>query len=85
MWRRSSPERYRGGVCRSDDGGKTWQPQTNGLPQTAATHILLDRRSPSDRRTLYVTGFGKGVFRSDDSGATWAAQSKGLPEQEPFA
>jgi photosystem II stability/assembly factor-like uncharacterized protein len=85
MWRRNSPDRYRGGVCRSDDGGKTWQPMTNGLPQTAATHVLLDRRSPREARTLYVAGFGKGVFRSDDGGANWSAKSKGLPGREPFA
>ena len=85
MWRRISPERYRGGVCRSDDGGKTWQPMTNGLPQTAATDVLLDRRSPKSARVLYVAGFGRGVFRSDDGGATWAAKNQGLPEREPFA
>jgi photosystem II stability/assembly factor-like uncharacterized protein len=85
MWRRTSPERYRGGICRSDDGGKTWTPQTSGLPQTAATHVLLDRRSPRTARTLYVAGFGRGVFRSDDGGANWALKNKGLPENEPFA
>jgi photosystem II stability/assembly factor-like uncharacterized protein len=85
MWRRASPERYRGGVCRSDDGGKTWRAMTNGLPQTAATHILLDRRSPASARVLYVAGFGRGVFRSDDGGATWSAKNRGLPEREPFA
>jgi photosystem II stability/assembly factor-like uncharacterized protein len=79
MWRRSSPERYRGGVARSDDGGKTWRAMTNGLPPTAATHILLDHGS------LYVAGFGRGVFRSDDGGESWSAKSHGLPEREPFA
>jgi photosystem II stability/assembly factor-like uncharacterized protein len=79
MWRRSEPARYRGGVVRSDDGGKTWQSMTNGMPPTAATHILLDRGS------LYVAGFGRGVFRSDDGGASWTLKNKGLPEHEPFA
>lgn len=85
MWRRSQPERYRGGVCRSDDGGETWTPQTNGIPQTAATHVLLDRRSPKDARVLYVTGFGQGVYKSTDGGATWALKNSGLPAHEPFA
>jgi photosystem II stability/assembly factor-like uncharacterized protein len=85
MWRRSAPERFRGGVCRSDDGGETWTPQTNGIPQTAATHILLDRRSPKDARVLYVAGFGRGVYKSSDGGATWAVKNNGLPAHEPFA
>ncbi len=85
MWRRTQPERFRGGVCRSDDGGETWTPQTNGMPQTAATHILLDRRSPKDARVLYVTGFGRGVFKSTDGGASWAMKNNGLPVHEPFA
>ena len=57
MWRRASPDSYTGGVVRSDDGGRTWRVQNNGMPQTAATHILRD---PSG--ALYVTGFGRGVF-----------------------
>jgi hypothetical protein len=85
MWRGSAPERFRGGVCRSDDGGETWTPQTNGIPQTAATHILLDRRSPRDARVLYVAGFGRGVYKSSDGGATWAVKNNGLPAHEPFA
>lgn len=85
MWRRTSPARFRGGVCRSDDGGETWTPQTQGMPETAATHILLDRRSPKNARILYVAGFGRGVFKSTDGGATWALRNNGLPGPEPFA
>lgn len=85
MWRRTQPERFRGGVCRSDDGGNTWTPQTNVIPQTAATHILLDKRSPKNARVLYVTGFGRGVYKSDNGGATWALKNNGLPIHEPFA
>jgi photosystem II stability/assembly factor-like uncharacterized protein len=79
MWRVNSPERFRGGVVRSDDGGKTWRAMTNGMPQTAATHVLLHGGS------LYVTGFGRGVFRSDDGGESWSLKNRGLPEHEPFA
>ena len=46
---------------------------TNGMPPTAATHILLDGGS------LYVTGFGRGVFRSDDGGDSWSLKNHGLP------
>jgi photosystem II stability/assembly factor-like uncharacterized protein len=85
MWRRSDVSRYRGGVIRSDDGGRTWRRASEGLPETAATHILLDSRSPKDARTLYVTGFGKGVFKSVDGGGTWALKNGGIAGSEPFA
>jgi len=85
MWRRTSPSRYDGGVCISDDGGKTWRASNNGMPSTAATHILLDPSSPARGRVLYVTGFGKGVFKSTDGGATWTLKNNGLDAAEPFA
>ena len=46
MWRHTSPMKFRGGVCRSDDGGKTWTKSNDGMEETAATHILLDPTSP---------------------------------------
>lgn len=85
MWRRTSPQRYDGGVCVSDDGGKTWRPSNQGMPPTAATHILLDPASPVNARVLYVTGLGKGVFKSVDGGKSWALRNQGLPAPEPFA
>ena len=80
MWRRTSPEKYTGGVVRSDDGGQTWRVQNNGMPQTAATHILRD---PSG--ALYVTGFGRGVFKSTDAGDHWALMNEGIEGEQPFA
>ena len=85
MFRRTSPAFYKGGIARSDDGGETWVPQTRGLPQTAATHVLLDSRSPQNARVLYVTGFGRGVYKSTDGGVSWTLRNKGLPGTEPFA
>jgi photosystem II stability/assembly factor-like uncharacterized protein len=70
---------------RSDDGGRSWHAQTNGLPPTAATHILLDARSTPEARVLFVAGFGRGVFRSRDGGQTWEAKNNGLPAHEPLA
>jgi len=85
MWRRDSPARYNGGVCISEDGGKTWRTSSQGMPPTAATHILLDLASPVGARVLYVTGLGRGVFKSVDGGRTWALRNQGLPGPEPFA
>jgi photosystem II stability/assembly factor-like uncharacterized protein len=80
MWRRTPVESYRGGVVRSDDGGRTWRAQTNGMPQTAATHILRD---PSG--ALYVTGFGRGVYKSTDAGEHWSQKNSGIEGERPFA
>jgi photosystem II stability/assembly factor-like uncharacterized protein len=85
MWRNRSTARYEGGVVISDDGGRAWRVSNNGMPQTAATHILLDTSSPEDARVLYVTGFGRGVFKSTDGGKSWELRNDGLPQTEPFA
>jgi photosystem II stability/assembly factor-like uncharacterized protein len=55
------------------------------MGETAATHILLDPKSPPSARTLYVCGFGKGVFKSTDGGRHWVLKNKGLEGSEPFA
>ena len=80
MWRRASPDSYVGGVVRSDDGGRTWRVQNNGMPQTAATHILRDPAG-----ALYVTGFGRGVFKSTDGGEHWSLKNAGIAGEQPFA
>jgi photosystem II stability/assembly factor-like uncharacterized protein len=85
MWRHTSTDRYRGGVGRSDDGGRTWNPSSTGMPQTAATDIVLDPSSPSARRTLYVTSFGRGVYKSTDDGRTWSLRNTGIRQDTPFA
>ena len=75
---------FHGGVVRSDDGGLSWSRSSTGLPEMAATHILLDPRSPPSARVLYVAGFGRGVFKSLDGGMTWTAKNSGLPPVEPL-
>jgi photosystem II stability/assembly factor-like uncharacterized protein len=81
----SSPTSFGGGVCRSDDGARTWKCSSQGMPQTAATHILLDPESPSSARVLYATGFGRGVFKSTDGGDHWELKNAGIREEEPLA
>jgi len=66
------------GIHRSDDGGKTWQKLSSGLPQSNMGKIGLDisRHNPDvlyaaielDRRS-------GGVYRSTDRGATWKKMS----------
>ena len=84
-WRRKSPDAWLGGICISEDGGKTWKPSSNGMPPAATTHILLDPKSPPNARVLYVAAFGRGVYKSTDSGQTWTLKNVGLPGSEPFA
>jgi len=85
MWRHNSVTTYKGGACRSEDGGKTWSKSNQGMGETAATHILLDPSSPPDARVLYVTGFGRGVFKSSDGGQTWTLKNEGITQNQPFA
>jgi photosystem II stability/assembly factor-like uncharacterized protein len=85
MWRHSSVLQYKGGVCRSHDGGKTWSKSNGGMDETAPTHILLDPDSPPDRRILYVAAFGRGVYKSSDDGHTWSLKNKGISQSQPFA
>jgi photosystem II stability/assembly factor-like uncharacterized protein len=85
MWRHTDPDRYRGGVCLSEDGGKTWRKSNSGMDETAATHILLDPNSPPEARVLYVAGFGRGVYKSTDGGKTWSLKNQGITQKQPFA
>lgn len=85
MWRGRGVNTYRGGVVTSEDGGRTWKPSSDGMPETAPTHIVLDSKSPVDSRTLYVSGFGKGVFKSTDGGRHWSLKNNGIEGNEPFA
>lgn len=85
MWRHTSPQKFKGGVCRSTDGGRTWKKSNSGMDQTAATHILMDPTSPVDARVLYVAGYGRGVYKSVDGGNSWTMKNEGITQAEPFA
>jgi photosystem II stability/assembly factor-like uncharacterized protein len=85
MWRRTSVATYRGGVCRSNDGGRTWIQFNTGMKETAPTHILLDANSSANMRTLYVAAFGRGVYKSTDDGKTWRLKNTGITQTLPFA
>ncbi len=84
MWRHQDVANYKGGVCMSNDGGKTWTKSNTGMDETAATHILFDPNSPPDARILYVAGFGRGVYKSADGGKTWSLKNQGITQRQPF-
>jgi len=85
MWRKKGIGDYRGGVCRSEDGGRTWTKSNEGMAETAPTHILLDPASPAESRVLYVAAFGRGVYKSTDGGKSWKLKNAGITQKEPFA
>jgi photosystem II stability/assembly factor-like uncharacterized protein len=85
MWRTTPVSRYRGGVTRSDDGGRTWRTSNQGMPETAPTDIVLDPTSPVNARVLYVAAFGRGVYKSTDDGNSWTLMNNGIEGAEPFA
>lgn len=85
MWKRQSVLDYKGGVCRSDDGGKTWTKSSQGMDETAPTDILLDPKSPANARILYVAAFGRGVYKSTDDGRTWVLKNNGITQSQPLA
>ncbi len=58
------------------DGGKSWKPIINGLPQGAVVHVV--REDPVRRGLLYA-GTELGVFVSFDDGARWAPLQLDLP------
>jgi photosystem II stability/assembly factor-like uncharacterized protein len=85
MWRRTSVLSYRGGVCRSSDGGRNWTASNAGMAESGATHILLDPQSPPNSRTLYVAAFGRGIWKSSDDGRSWKLKNHGITQEQPFA
>jgi photosystem II stability/assembly factor-like uncharacterized protein len=84
-WRKKSPSAWDGGICISDDGGKTWRVSNTGMPPAATTHIVLDPKSPAEARALYVAAMGHGVYKSTDGGKSWTLKNEGIPGREPFA
>ena len=82
--RAGATAQFQGGVVVSTDGGRSWAVAGRGLPEMAATDIVVDPKSSPSARVLYVTGFGRGVFKSADGGQTWTAKNQGLPPVEPL-
>jgi len=78
------------GMHRSDDGGRSWNEITEGLPSdfgfAAAAH-------PHDRDTFYVIPLDPGhgrcmpdgraaVWRTRDAGTSWQRLDRGLPQRD---
>ena len=77
-----------GGVWRTRDGGQTWEPLTDGMPNLSIGAVAY---APSDPNVVYVGtgegGFavdfiaGIGLLRSDDGGDTWTLPTEVVASQ----
>lgn len=68
-------------VNRTDDGGKTFQTFSRGLPQANAYHLVY-RHSLAlapDRKTLALSSTTGGLWISADAGEQWHCISRDLP------
>jgi photosystem II stability/assembly factor-like uncharacterized protein len=59
-------------LVRSDDGGATWSPVSDGLSDGLSA-VAVDQRVPD---TLYTGTFDGNIYRSTDRGATWTTISR---------
>ena len=66
-------------VCRTDDGGNSWQEFSAGLPQNGC-YDLVYRHALDARGDIVVFGSTTGnLFVSDDAGESWDVASWNLP------
>ncbi len=65
-----------GHVFKTEDGGNTWEPIDNGLPDVPANTIAIDPDQPAD---IYL-GNDLGVYASFDGGQSWQAYSADMAE-----
>jgi hypothetical protein len=81
------------GVFRSQDGGRSWDDVTTGLPSTFGFPIAVHPADPQTIWTLPLNGDTQGrfppgasaaVWRSRDGGASWTAMTDGLPQANCF-
>ena len=79
LWKEA--EYAKGGVCVTEDGGKTWKPNVVGMGMNSpSTCIVLDPKSKPGNRTLYTCVYNKGIFKSTDDGKIWTLKNKGIEE-----
>jgi photosystem II stability/assembly factor-like uncharacterized protein len=83
-----------GGVYRTDDGGKNWQPRNKGIrakfmppdqqfPEWGqCVHKVVSHPSNPDRMFLQHHW---GIYRSDDAGNSWTDIGNGVPSDFGFA
>ncbi|HEU4798059.1 MAG TPA: hypothetical protein VFT63_03970 [bacterium] len=73
-----------GGLWRSDDTGRTWDPVGAGIPRTDVTAVAV---SPAERGVVYAGTEPSAVFRSENGGETWTELSglRALPSSQSWS
>ena len=66
-------------VCRTDDGGKTWQSFTQGLPQRDCYDLVFRHALAVDGDTLVFGTTTGNLFLSEDRGESWKCLNTHLP------
>ncbi len=66
-------------VCRTEDGGKTWQDFREGLPQENCYDIVYRHALDNSGDSLVFGTTTGNVFFSEDLGVTWDRLSSDLP------
>ncbi len=72
-WENSAWAGSGGGMFKSIDGGRSWKPILNGIPDNFIQANLAI--APSNTKRLYASvaaGGGVAIYRSDDGGENWA-------------
>jgi photosystem II stability/assembly factor-like uncharacterized protein len=71
-WENGAWNGSNGGIFKSTDGGQTWQPLTNGLPQgIIQANISISASNPNRLFSSVATKGAVGIYRSDDAGQSW--------------
>jgi len=66
-------------VCRTDDGGKTWQAMRTGLPQEGCYDIVYRHALAHGGNALAFGTTTGNLFHSTDAGESWEAITHYLP------
>ncbi len=66
-------------VCRTEDGGQSWQEQRSGLPQSYCYDIVFRHSLDSDGNCLAFGSTTGNLYVSEDMGASWMQLSHNLP------
>jgi len=66
-------------ICRTEDGGKSWQTFRSGLPQVNCYDFALRHALDISERRLAFGTAGGSLYMSDDEGENWQAVANHLP------
>ena len=66
-----------GGIFKSTDGGDTWTPLTQGLPEgIVQANLAISHSNPNRLIAAVASKTAVGLYRTDDAGATWTQITK---------